>query len=53
VVVGLLVKVYWGGHGPWPVTDYAPLAQIRPRLEPPLLYGGAVGYLVGWMLSRV
>jgi hypothetical protein len=51
VALGLLVKVYWGGYGPWPVIDYAPLAQIRPWLEPLLLCGGAAGYLVGWMLS--
>ena len=53
VVLGLLVKVYWGGYGPWPVIDYAPWAQIRPWLEPVLLYGGALGYLVGWVLSSV
>jgi hypothetical protein len=53
VVLGLLVKVYWRGYGAWPVTDYAPWAQIPPWREPLLLYGGAVGYLVGWVLSRV
>jgi hypothetical protein len=53
VVLGLLVKVYWGGYGAWPVIDYPPLAQVRPWLEPLLLYGGGVGYLVGWVLSRV
>ena len=53
VVLGLLVKVYWGGYGPWPVIDYPPLVQIRPWLEPLLLYGGAAGYLAGWVLSRV
>jgi hypothetical protein len=49
----LLIKVYWGGYGPWPVIDYAPFAQARLWLEPLLLYGGGVGYLVGWALSRV
>ena len=53
VVLGLLIKVYWGGYGPWPVIDYAPLAKLRPWLEPLLLYAGGVGYLVGWVLSRV
>jgi len=53
VVLGLLVKVYWGGYGPWPVIDYPPLVQVRPWLEPLLLYGGGVGYLVGWVLRRV
>ena len=51
VVLGLLVKVYWGGYGPWPVIDYPPWAEIRPWLEPLLLYGGALGYLAGWVLS--
>ncbi|MGA2610133.1 MAG: hypothetical protein ABSH01_22045 [Terriglobia bacterium] len=53
VILGLMVKVYWGGYGPWPVIDYLPWAQIRPWLEPLLLYGGGVGYLAGWVLSRV
>jgi hypothetical protein len=53
VVLGLLVKVYWGGYGPWPVIDYAPLAQIRPWLEPLLLYAGVAGYLIGWVLRFV
>jgi len=35
------------------VIDYPPLVQIRPWLEPLLLYGGAAGYLAGWVLSRV
>ena len=53
VVLGLLVNVYWGGHGPWPVIDYAPWAQVRSWLEPLLLYGGGAAYLLGWVLSRV
>ena len=53
VILGLLLKVYWGGYGPWPVIDYPPLVQVRPWLEPLLLYGGGVGYLVGWVLRRV
>ena len=53
VALGLLVKVYWGGRGPWPVIDYPPLAQIRAWLEPLLLYGGGIGYLVGWVLNFI
>jgi hypothetical protein len=53
VILGLMVKVYWGGYGPWPVIDYPPLAQMRPWLEPLLLYCGTVGYFAGWVLSRV
>jgi hypothetical protein len=53
LVLGLLVKVYWGGYGPWPVIDYPPWAEIRPWLEPLLLYGGGVGYLMGWVLRRI
>lgn len=53
VVLGLLIKVYWGGYGPWPVIDVPILAGIRPWLEPLLLYGGALGYVVGWVLNWV
>jgi len=53
LVLGLMVKVYWGGYGWWPVIDYPPWALIRPWLEPLLIYGGGVAYLVGWVLSRV
>ena len=53
VILGLLLMVYWGGYGPWPVIDYPPLVQVRAWLEPLLLYGGGVGYLVGWVFSRV
>jgi hypothetical protein len=53
VVLGLMVKVYWGGYGPWPVIDYEPWAALRPWLEPVLLYGGAGGYVLGWILSRI
>jgi len=53
VVIGLLVKVYWGGYGPWPVIDYAPWAEIRPWLDPWLIYGGALLYLIGWVLNWI
>lgn len=53
IVIGLLIKVYWGGYGPWPVMDIPILSSIRPWLEPLLLYGGAVGYAVGWVLNWV
>ena len=53
VVLGLLIKVYWGGYGPWPVIDVPILAGIRLWLEPLLLYGGALGYVVGWVLNWV
>jgi hypothetical protein len=29
VILGLLLKVYWGGHGPWPVIDYPPSVHVR------------------------
>jgi hypothetical protein len=47
VVLGLLIKVYWGGYGPWPVIDYPILVSIRAWLEPLLLYGGAGLYVLG------
>jgi hypothetical protein len=53
VTLGLLVKVYWGGYGPWPVIDYPPWAEVRIWLEPLLLYGGVAGYFLGWVLKFI
>ena len=53
LVLGLMIKVYWGGYGPWAVIDVPVLSDIRPWLEPLLLYGGALGYVVGWVLNWV
>jgi hypothetical protein len=53
VLLGLVIRLYWGGYGRWPVIDSPFWAQVRWWLEPLLLYGGGVGYLVGWALSRV
>lgn len=53
IVLALLIKVYWGGHGPWPVIDFPVLLNVRPWLEPCLLYGGIVGYVVGWILHWI
>lgn len=52
IVLALLMKVYWGGYGPWPVVD-APLLTIRHWLEPLFLYGGAAGYVAGWVLKWI
>jgi hypothetical protein len=48
IVLGLLIKVYWGGYGPWPTIDFPILVTLRVYLEPLMLYGGAVLYLFGW-----
>lgn len=53
LVLGLMIKVYWGGYGPWPVIDVPVLSAIRPWLEPLLLCGGALGYVVGWVLNWI
>jgi len=53
VAVGLLVKVYWGGYGPWPVVDHPMLVSFREWLEPWLLYGGTAGYFLGFLLRWV
>jgi len=53
IVLGLLIKVYWGGYGPWPVIDSPTLAGIRTWAEPLLLYGGGVLYVAGWVLNYV
>ena len=49
IVLGLLMKVYWGGYGPWPVIDFPVLVGVRLWLEPTLLFGGAALYLYGWV----
>jgi hypothetical protein len=53
LVLGLLIKVYWGGYGPWPIMDNPTLAGIRGWLEPLLLYGGAGVYVLGWVLAWI
>ena len=53
IILGLLIKVYWGGYGPWPVIDYPPWANIRPWLELVLLVGGVLLYLAGWVLKWI
>src|SRR5579872_6341248 len=45
IVLGLMIKVYWGGYGPWPTIDSPVLVTLRTFLEPLLLYGGAVLYV--------
>ncbi len=53
LVLGLLMKVYWGGYGPWPVMDNPSLASLRSWLEPLLVYGGVGLYALGWILRFV
>lgn len=53
LVLGLLIMVYWGGYGPWPVIDHPTLAALRVWLQPLLIYGGLLLYLVGWVLHRI
>jgi len=53
VVLGLLMKVYWGGYGPWTVVDNPTLTSLDAWLEPLFLYGGAAVYLVGWVLNYI
>jgi hypothetical protein len=53
VVLALLMKVYWGGYGPWPVVDLPILVSLRAWLEPLFLYGGATAYVAGWVLNWI
>jgi hypothetical protein len=53
IVLGLFIKVYWGGYGPWPTIDFPALVTLRAFVEPLLLYGGAVLYLLGWIAAYV
>jgi len=53
LVIGLLIKVYWGGFGPWPTIDNPTLVGLRSWLEPLLLYGGASLYGLGWIANWI
>jgi len=52
-ILGLMIKIYWGGYGTWPVYDNDILMSVRPWAEPTLIYGGAAAYLLGWILHWV
>jgi hypothetical protein len=53
IVLGLLVKVYWGGYGPWPTIDFPILATIRTFAEPILVFGGLALYVFGWLANYI
>jgi len=53
IVVGLIVKIYWGGYLNWPIIDSPILAALRKYLEPLLLYCGGVLYIFGWIAAFV
>jgi hypothetical protein len=53
IVLGLLIKVYWGGYGPWPTIDFPILATLRVYLEPLLIFGGAALYAFGLLASVI
>jgi hypothetical protein len=48
-----MIKVYWGGYGPWPVIDSPSLVNLRAWLEPLMVYGGIGLYALGWVLRFV
>jgi zinc-ribbon domain len=52
-LLGLMIKIYWGGYGTWPVYDNDFLMSIRPWAEPVFLYGGAAAYILGWILRWI
>ena len=52
-VLGLIIKVYWGGYGSWPVYDNDLLMSFRSWVQPALIYGGVATYVVGWILKWV
>jgi hypothetical protein len=51
IVLGLLIRVYWGGYGPWPTIDAPTLVTVRTYAVPLLLGGGALLYLFGWIAN--
>ncbi len=52
-VLGLLIKIYWGGYGTWTPYDTDLIASLRTWIQPVLLYGGALTYVIGWILNWV
>lgn len=52
-VLGLMVKVYWGGYGTWTPYDTDLLMNLRQWIQPALLYGGVIAYVVGWILNWI
>jgi len=53
IVLGVLMKVYWGGYGPWPALDNPTLADIRKWLEPLFIYGGTALYVLGLIVNWI
>ena len=53
IVLGLLIKVYWGGYGPWPTIDFPVFVTLRLYLEPLLLFGGAALYAFGLIANFI
>lgn len=52
-VLGLMIKVYWGGYGTWTPYDNDVLMSLRTWVQPVLLFGGAAVYVLGWILRWV
>jgi zinc-ribbon domain len=52
-VLGLMVKVYWGGYGTWTPYDTDLLMSLRQWVQPVLLYGGALAYVMGWVINWI
>ncbi len=50
LALALLMRVYWGGYGPWPVVADPTLISLRDWLEPLLFNGGLICYAAGWIL---
>jgi hypothetical protein len=52
-VLGLMIKVYWGGYGTWTPYDTDLIASLRTWIQPALLYGGVITYITGWILKWI
>lgn len=50
IVIALLMKIYWGAHGPWPVPTDPTFLSLRHWLEPLAFNGGIIAYAAGWIL---
>ena len=48
-----MIKIYWGGYGTWTPYDTDLLASLRTWVQPTLLYGGVITYILGWILNWI
>ncbi len=53
LMLGLALKLVWGGYVDWQIWDHPAFAAVRRWLVPLFIFGGLAVYLLGWVLTRV